>query len=614
MTDRIEQLTRLIHVPRMSSPCVSPDAQWVAWTWSGTGDSDEVYVASTDGRTPPFRLGGIGLAARVVSWSADSRSVLIEREDDGDERAWLCRIDLEQPAETIVLTPVRPRFFVRGGSLHPDGRTLIYGANVDVATCQPIEPTCVIRRDLISGGEIELARPAGGGENAPVLSPTGDHVVYFRSDRHPAGVQVWLVRIDGKNDSEIVNVGEDLKVQASWYPDGTRVLILAETEARTHRRLGVWDLATRRLEWLVDDPEFNIERAYVPAGSDQIVALVAQNARTRSVLIDGRSGRIDISPSGTGELLLLAPFSDNTWVAQANATNAASDLVRVTVPVGDPKTWISISHASSRVDSAKPLGRAESFCWDSVDGLKIQGWLYRAEGQVCGTVVCVHGGPTWHLGDEFDLEPQAFRAAGFNVLVPNYRGSTGFSLSYQEAIRATGWGGLEQEDIRTGIEALIERGIAQPSRVGMTGLSYGGYSTWHAVTHFPREIVAAAAPVCGMTDLVMDYERTRPDLRPLTDRMMGGKPTECPELYRERSPIHFVDRIEAKLMIVQGVQDPNVPPDHVHAIVPQLDESDVEYEILWLDDEGHGILKSKNNVLVLSRMIAFFKQALAGGI
>jgi len=615
MDNRLEYLRQLVSLPRMASPCVSPDGQWVAWTWSGTGESDEVYVAPTSGRTTPFRLGRTGLATRIVSWSPDSRSVLVAREDDGDERAWLCRIDLDRPAEFVPLTPVRPPYFVRGGSLHPDGRTLVYGANVDIATGRPIEPTCVLRRDLVSGTEKELARPEKGGENVPALSPTGDHVVYFRSDRDPAGVQVWLVGIDGEDAAEIVNVGDDLKVQASWYPDGTRLLILAETAPRTHRRLGVWDVKEKALEWLVDDPAMNIERAYVPPGSDQVVALVAQGACTRSALIDGRTGRIMAGPTGTRELLLLAPISGNTWIAQANATDAPSDLVRVTVPLADTKTWTSISRASDRLDgSAGPLSRAESVHWGSVDGLEIQGWLYRAEGREYGTIVCVHGGPTWHRGDALDLEAQAFRSGGFNVLVPNYRGSTGFSLSYQQAIRVGGWGGLEQDDIRTGIEALIKRGIARPGRVGMTGLSYGGYSTWYAITHFPREIVAAAAPVCGMTDLVLDYEATRPDLRPLTDRMMGGKPTECPERYRERSPVHFADRIQAKLLIVQGARDPNVPPDHVHAIVPRLDEAGVDYEILWLEDEGHGILKRKNYIFVLSRMIAFFKEALAGGI
>jgi dipeptidyl aminopeptidase/acylaminoacyl peptidase len=65
---------------------------------------------------------------------------------------------------------------------------------------------------------------------------------------------------------------------------------------------------------------------------------------------------------------------------------------------------------------------------------------------------------------------------------------------------------MEQEDIRASIEALIAEGIAEPGQVGITGTSYGGYSSWCAITRFPPEVVAAAAPICGMTDLVIDQQ------------------------------------------------------------------------------------------------------------
>ncbi len=101
-------------------------------------------------------------------------------------------------------------------------------------------------------------------------------------------------------------------------------------------------------------------------------------------------------------------------------------------------------------------------------------------------------------------------------------------MTFREAIKQDGWGGREQEDIRAGIKALIAAGIAEPGKVGVTGTSYGGYSAWCAITRFPPELVAAAAPICGMTDLVVDYETTRPDLRPYSEEMMGGSPDRGP--------------------------------------------------------------------------------------
>jgi len=202
-------------------------------------------------------------------------------------------------------------------------------------------------------------------------------------------------------------------------------------------------------------------------------------------------------------------------------------------------------------------------------------------------------------------------ARGFNVLSPNYRGSTGFGMTFQETIKAQGWGGLEQDDIRTGALALIAAGLAEPGRIGITGLSYGGYSAWCAITRCPTEVFAAAAPVCGMTDLVIDYEMTRPDLRLLCHEYMGGSPAERPALYRERSPVHFVDNIRGRLLIVQGLRDPNVTPANTRVVCRALDAAGKPYELLTFEDEGHGIYKPKNRRVLHRRLADFFVEALA---
>ena len=157
-------IEHLASIPRMEDAVVSPDAQWVAWSWFGLSDGGcDTYVASTDGEAKPFRIGPPGGNARVVSWAADSRSVVVRRDTDGDERARLLRIDLDRREKLVPLTAPDPNYFVRGGSLLPDGRTLVYGANVDLGTGFEIEPTCVLRCNIETGACTELARPARGG-------------------------------------------------------------------------------------------------------------------------------------------------------------------------------------------------------------------------------------------------------------------------------------------------------------------------------------------------------------------------------------------------------------------------------------------------------------------
>lgn len=182
-------------------------------------------------------------------------------------------------------------------------------------------------------------------------------------------------------------------------------------------------------------------------------------------------------------------------------------------------------------------------------------------------------------------------------------------MEYEDLIRVNGWGSDEQEDIWSGIKALIERGMAEKGKIGVTGTSYGGYSSWYAITKASM-LVSAAVPICGMTDLVVDYKTTRPDLRPYSEEMMGGSPKEVPERYYERSPINFVHQIKGRLMIVQGARDPNVTPRNVEEVRKRLDKKGIKYELLVFRDEGHGILKTKNQKILFRKIAEFFAKAL----
>jgi dipeptidyl aminopeptidase/acylaminoacyl peptidase len=260
--------------------------------------------------------------------------------------------------------------------------------------------------------------------------------------------------------------------------------------------------------------------------------------------------------------------------------------------------------------SQKQLVPAEDFRWESDDGLGIQGWLYRATPNPRRMILYIHGGPTWHSEDSLNAQLQYFVAQGFNVLDINYRGSTGFNFRFQEAIKEDGWGGREQVDITTGAQALIKAGLAEPGRIGVTGTSYGGYSAWYQITHVDPNTITASAPICGMTDLVVDYDTTRPDLRPYSEEMIGGSPDEIPDKYFERSPINFVQNIRGKLLIVQGARDPNVTPKNVREVETRLREYDIPYETLIFEDEGHGIIKTVNQAKLYPKLADFFDRAL----
>lgn len=595
-----ERLDALLSVPLLSGPVISPDGGWVAWSWSRLGPAADVFATATDGPARPVRLTETPDDTRVVSWTPDGRAVIVGQDRDGDERTRLFRVTLDRPLTLEPLTEASPNYYTRGGDLHPNGRWLVYAANLDAETGEEIEASRIHRHDLDTGERRLLARPRRGNYYRPLLNAPGTHVLYFRNDLDPAGRQVWLVDIEGRDDREILSFGPRAKVSAAWFPDGRRVLFLAETEDR--RRLGVWDMEDDSTRYLLDDPNRNVEYAFVPPNGGPVVVVEVEDAGIKASLLNAEGASETALPPVPGNLVPLAPASGG-WVCLHYDSRRPPDLVRLS------NTESPVSLTGLRKLSPESLAPAEDFRWRSVDGLRIQGWLYRPPGRTTGTVVVVHGGPTSHSEDRFNAQAQYFVSRGFNVLAPNYRGSTGFGVAFQETIKEDGWGGREQEDIRTGIEALVRVGIAEPGRVGVTGTSYGGYSAWWAITHYPPDIVAAAAPVCGMTDLVVDYHATRPDLRPYSEEMMGGSPDEVPNLYQERSPINHIPYIRGDLLIVQGLKDPNVTPENVNVAIKVLEQHNVTYELLTFEDEGHGIARPENLKVLYRRLADFFERS-----
>lgn len=588
---------------------VSPDERWVAWAWAGLDGAADVYVAPTDGSAAPRRLTATPEHTLVRSWAPDNRSLVVAQNVGGDERDQLFQLFVDRPNELVPLTEFSPDYFIYGGQLHPNGRWLVYSANFDVDKGEEIPGSWVYRHDVTTGERRPLLKRQRGEHYGPQLNRAGTLVLCHRHDRDPAGSQAWLVDIEGQAPREILNVGDDRKVVAIWHADGRRILFLSETPR--HERVGLYDPDDGSLRWLVDDPDRFIEAVLPSQDGNAIMLIEIRAGRVYAALLDLHSGEETPIRAPSGTLMPSHALPGGDWVGFHYSATQPTDIVRFTPRVDGTLTLVSLS----RVWERTPLPRsaftpAEDLRWTSTDGLEIQGWLYRARSPARGTIVWIHGGPTYHSEDEVNTAIQYLVGQGFNVLDPNYRGSTGNGVSFREAIKEDGWGGREQDDIRTGIEAMIEAGIAEPGRIGVCGVSYGGYSSWCAITRWPRELVAAAAPICGMTDLAADYEATElPHGRLYSEEMMGGAPQEAEELYRQRSPIHRVTGITGQLLIVHGLRDPNVTPVNTELACAALDAAGVGYELLTFDDEGHGVWKRRNRQVLFERLARFFTEA-----
>jgi dipeptidyl aminopeptidase/acylaminoacyl peptidase len=176
-------------------------------------------------------------------------------------------------------------------------------------------------------------------------------------------------------------------------------------------------------------------------------------------------------------------------------------------------------------------------------------------------------------------------------------------------IKQDGWGGREQADIRAGIEYLIATGHATPGRIAVTGNSYGGFSSWFAITRH-ADLVTAAIPMCGMYRLDIDYDATEmPHGRAYSEEMMGGPPDAVPEKYRNASPGTFVDAIRGPVLIVHGLADSNVGPENTHTAIRDLTARALPHEVLLFPDEGHGIARRDNLARYLATAEDFLTRA-----
>ena len=168
-----------------------------------------------------------------------------------------------------------------------------------------------------------------------------------------------------------------------------------------------------------------------------------------------------------------------------------------------------------------------------------------------------HGGPTGAASSAFNLMIQFWTSRGFAVLDVNYGGSTGYGRAYRERLNGQ-WGIVDVDDCVNAVRYLIQQGEIDPKRVTITGGSAGGYTTLSALTF--RDVFTAGSSYYGVSDLEALAQDTHKFESRYLDSLIGPYP-ERVDVYRERSPIHFPEKLSCPLILFQGLEDKVVPPN-----------------------------------------------------
>ncbi len=219
-------------------------------------------------------------------------------------------------------------------------------------------------------------------------------------------------------------------------------------------------------------------------------------------------------------------------------------------------------------------------------------------------LVMAHGGPTGSSRTQLQLAVAYWTSRGFAVADVDYRGSTGYGRTYRHRLRG-GWGVLDVEDCVAVARHLCELGEVDGRRMAIRGGSAGGFTVLAALTF--HDVFAAGASRYGVVDLAALAADTHKFEARYLDRLVGPWP-EDEAVYRARSPIHHTDLLATPMLLLQGAEDPVVPPDQSRRMAEALRSRGVPFAYLEFPDEGHGFRRAENIVRALEAELAFFGQ------
>jgi len=238
----------------------------------------------------------------------------------------------------------------------------------------------------------------------------------------------------------------------------------------------------------------------------------------------------------------------------------------------------------------------EAVTWQGMDGEDVYGLFYHPRSdqyEGIGSpplIVLIHGGPTSQRGAGFHPDVQFFTTRGYAVLQVNYRGSTGYGRAYRDKLKNS-WGIYDVEDAVSGARYLVAQGCGDNDRLVIMGGSAGGFTVLKALEDFPGVFKAGVCMYGVANHFTMAADTHKFEER-YSDTLLGPLP-EAAEIYRQRSPIFFVDQIQDPLIVFHGEEDKVVPNAQSDAIVETLRRNGVPHEYHLYAGEGHGFRKAE---------------------
>ncbi|MEW5748214.1 MAG: S9 family peptidase [Candidatus Thermoplasmatota archaeon] len=382
-----------------------------------------------------------------------------------------------------------------------------------------------------------------------------------------------------------------------WSPDGRRLLFTSNENDASD--VGALDMATGRSRWLVRSKNEKHSPQWSPDGrklayleiEDPCVLLKVKEGRATKVVSprEGFTRSARWLPDGSGLVMVNGSSvrPEEVFVARTSRPEKVTSFQRKELPRG----W---------------LVRPKVVRYRSFDGRRVPALLFepRRKGRRAG-VVMPHGGPEMQSIDSWDQIIQILAMMGFHVILPNYRGSTGYGREFLHLHDRDLGGGDLMDTVFAG-SYLVDEGMVDDDRVGIWGVSYGGYLCLLAMTKAP-EVWAAGVSIVGFFDWETEMATERGFLKAYDMKKMGD-PVRDRDFMRERSPAYYLDRIQAPLMMTASARDVRCPPTESRAVVEKLRGMGRTVAYHEYPDEGHWPRKRRNLVDLFTRTAGFLDE------
>jgi dipeptidyl aminopeptidase/acylaminoacyl peptidase len=584
---RTLQLTR---TPKDSEsrPRWSPDNRYLAFLAARGGEDAKTQVWLLDrsgGEARPLTRMPGGVAD--YAWSPDAkRLALVASDPDPDEPAEDAKDkDKKKTPKPIVID----RYWFKQDRTGYLRRLRDHLYLLDVAT-----------------GKAELLTPGDYDEESPAWSPDGTRLAFvskregdpdrnensdvFVIEARPGAAPIPLTRFEGADSDP------------RWSPDGKTIAFLRGGPVR-YRDYDPAQLAVV--------PAAGGEARLVVPELDRSASELAWSPDGRSLLFlleDDRSQQLARVPVGGGAVERL---SERDAVAQAFSVvggRTALLLSRAQEPAEvfalDGGTPRALSSQNRHLLERVKLGAVEGYSAHTPDGSDVRGMLVKPPDFVAGrrypTVVYIHGGPVGQDGFEFDFIAQTLAGAGYLVVQPNYRGSSGRGREYSRAIWGE-WGRLEVVDVLASVDHAVAAGLADPERLGIGGWSYGGMTTNYTIASDTR--FKAALSGASISNQITGYGT---DQYVRQYELEFGRPWEGIEKYLASSyPFFHADRIKTPTLFLCGDKDFNVPLVNSEQMYQALRSLGVETRLVIYPGEHHGLSAPSHQRDRLERYVAW---------